>query len=203
MARTDRSDRADRTKAKAAISAADVATREAAKLAERMPRGRRRSRLTLAVVDADLARRAARERVGDAPRLAARTAARATARLQRAAAAGAPSHRDRSGRAGAERRSGGRRAAGAGAGAGLLTRMFARGVPTSVLAPGLPPEETAARAKANAKLVKRRRAQAKRVRGWSKRIAASVVAQSITVPTDAEAARERMRRGRAQQRGRA
>ncbi|WP_394554068.1 hypothetical protein ACDF64_05935 [Agromyces sp. MMS24-JH15] len=170
MARTNRT---ERKQAKAAISAAKVASREAEKLAKRMPRSRRRSRLSLAVADADLARRAAREQLGHSPRRAARTAARATVRLQRAAAATTP-RRGVSASGGARGRSG--------------------RVPTNVLAPGVPPGEIAERAKANAKLLKRHRVQAKQARGWAKKIAAGVVAQSIVVPTDAEAARVRRQR---------
>ena len=59
--------------------------------------------------------------------------------------------------------------------------------------------DAAANAKRRAKLLKRRRKQAKKIQGWAKSIAARTTVQSITTPTDAErtnAYRARLRRAR-------
>lgn len=45
----------------------------------------------------------------------------------------------------------------------------------------------AQRAKARAKTIKARRKQAAQVQGWSKKLAAMVLAQAVLTPTDAEA----------------
>lgn len=59
--------------------------------------------------------------------------------------------------------------------------------------------DAAANAKRRSKLLKKRRKQAKKIQGWAKSIAARTTVQSITTPTDAEAAkadRARVRRAR-------
>lgn len=63
--------------------------------------------------------------------------------------------------------------------------------------------DAATNAKRRSKLVKRRRKQAKKIQGWAKSIAARTVVQSVTTPTDAEAAksdRTRIRRARREDR---
>ncbi len=59
--------------------------------------------------------------------------------------------------------------------------------------------DAAANAKRRSKLLKKRRKQAKKIQGWAKSIAARTVVQSVTTPTEAEAAkadRARVRRAR-------
>jgi hypothetical protein len=59
--------------------------------------------------------------------------------------------------------------------------------------------DAATRAKQRSKLIKKRRKQAKKIQGWAKTIAARTAVQSITTPTEAEAAkadRARVRRAR-------
>lgn len=54
--------------------------------------------------------------------------------------------------------------------------------------------DAAANAKRRTKLLKRRRKQAKKIQGWAKSIAARTVVQSVTTPTDAEAAKSDRKR---------
>lgn len=54
--------------------------------------------------------------------------------------------------------------------------------------------DAAANAKRRSKLLKRRRKQAKKIQGWAKSIAARTVVQSVTTPTDAEAAKSDRKR---------
>lgn len=83
----------------------------------------------------------------------------------------------------------------------VLDRMAGRLVPgaETVSARTGRKADAAANAKRRSKLLKKRRKQAKKIQGWAKSIAARTTVQSITTPTEAEAAkadRARVRRAR-------
>lgn len=78
----------------------------------------------------------------------------------------------------------------------VLDSMAARLVPGAerIRAKKQADSDASANAKRRTKLLKRRRKQAKKIQGWAKTIAARTIVQSVTTPTEAEAAKSDRKR---------